>query len=260
MTPDSFSDGGLYNTPARALRHAHSMVEAGANILDIGGESTRPGSEPVEAQEEKRRLLPVLRAVRKAFGEEVVISVDTRKASVMQLALEEGAKMINDTSGFCADEKSLEVMRAYKDCYAVVMHCQGLPKTMQACPVYENVVEEVRQWLSNRCARLMKCGILKEKIFVDPGIGFGKKTAHNGLLLQSLSSFQGLGAGVVLGVSRKSFIGKVCTGAASPSSRLIGSIVCGAWGVLQGVQILRVHDIKETKQMLQLLSFLRHDV
>jgi len=245
VTPDSFSDGGRYLAPEAAIAHGVRLEAEGADILDIGGESTRPGSDPIDMEEECRRVLPVIEGLAKQVR--VPLSIDTRNAEVMRRAAQAGARIINDVSALTHDPRSLEVVAA-TGLPVVLMHAQGDPRTMQHNPTYADVVLDVYDALESRVEACERAGIPRERLVVDPGIGFGKTLAHNLALLGSLTIFHGLGCAVLLGASRKSFIGKL---AMTPSDdRLPGSLSAALLGVAQGVQILRVHDVAATRQAL----------
>ena len=245
VTPDSFSDGGRFAGIDRAIAHAHALAEAGADIVDIGGESTRPGARPVWEEEERQRVLPVIEALR---GTAQAISIDTRKAAVMAAALEAGADILNDVSALTYDEDSLHVA-AKSDAPVILMHAQSDPATMQRNPRYEDVLVEVLEWLEARCVACESAGIARRRLLVDPGIGFGKTVRHNLELIDGLAAFHGLGAPVVLGASRKRFIGAL-SGEETADRRLPGSIAAALAGVARGAQVLRVHDVAETRQAL----------
>ena len=245
VTPDSFSDGGRHATTDAAVAHALQLEAEGADILDIGGELTRPGSDPVDLEAECRRVLPVIAALAKKSRAR--ISVDTRKPEVMRRAALEGAHMINDVSALTHDPRSLEVVAALALPVAL-MHAQGDPRTMQDNPTYDDVVLDVYDFLDERIAACERAGIPRARLVVDPGIGFGKTLAHNMELLGSLAIFHGLGCGLMLGASRKSFIGHL-TGAGA-ADRLPGSLAAALLGAAQGVQLLRVHDVAATRQAL----------
>jgi dihydropteroate synthase len=245
VTPDSFADGGRYSTKEAAIAHALRLESEGADILDIGGESTRPGSEGVDVEEECRRVLPVISAL--ASKSRARLSIDTRKAEVMRRATLEGAHIINDVSALRHDPQSLDTVARLGQ-PAILMHAQGDPRTMQDNPSYGDVVLDVYDMLEARIAACERAGIPRSRLIVDPGIGFGKNLMHNLALLGALSIFHGLGCGVLLGASRKSFIGHL-TGADAPG-RLPGSIAAALLGAAQGVQLLRVHDVAATRQAL----------
>jgi dihydropteroate synthase len=246
VTPDSFSDGGLYDTTEAAIARAAELAGAGAAIVDIGGESTRPGSDAVEVREEAARVIPVIKGV---AGLPAVISVDTRKASVARAAAEAGAKILNDVSALTYDRKSAQVA-AETGMSVVLMHAQGEPKTMQDDPRYEDVVLEVFDYLEGRIAAAGQAGIPQSRIAADPGLGFGKTLAHNLALLEHTSLFHGLGVPLLIGASRKRFI-EGLTGGAEPRSREPGSHAAAIAAASQGAQILRVHDVAGTSQALE---------
>lgn len=245
VTPDSFSDGGRYLAADAAIAHGLQLEAEGADILDIGGESTRPGAEPLGIEDECRRVLPVIEGL--AARARVPMSIDTRNAEVMRRAVQSGARVINDVSALAHDPQSLEVAAA-TGVPVVLMHAQGDPRTMQRNPVYDDVVLDVYDALEARIEACEKAGIPRERLVVDPGIGFGKTLAHNLALLGALSIFHGLGCAVLVGASRKSFIGKLA--AALPDDRLPGSLAAAMLGAAQGVQIIRVHDVAATRQAL----------
>jgi dihydropteroate synthase len=253
VTPDSFSDGGQHDNVAVACEAALQMVADGASIIDVGGESTRPGAELVPEEEEIRRTAPVIEAIR--ARSEVPISIDTRKAVVLAEALEAGASLTNDVSGFTFDP-ALAPLTAQAGVPACIMHAQGDPATMQDDPTYENVLLDVYDFLSDQIDRLEAIGVVREQIVVDPGIGFGKTLDHNLTLLRNLSLFHGLGCPILLGVSRKGFIGKLGH-EPDAAARAPGSIAVGLAAIGQGVQFLRVHDVAETAQAVRLWQAVR---
>ncbi len=248
VTPDSFSDGGLYNAPDAALSAALDMVAAGASIIDIGGESTRPGAALVPVEQEIARTTPVILALSKAS--DVLISIDTRKAAVARAALKGGAGLINDVSGFTYDAE-LAPLAARAEVPVCVMHASGDPATMQDAPTYDNVSLDVYDFLETQVTALEANGIERENILVDPGIGFGKTVAHNLDLLRNIALFHGLGCAILLGASRKRFIGTIGK-APRADARMPGSIAIGLAAIGQGVQLLRVHDVGETAQAIRL--------
>ena len=245
VTPDSFSDGGLHFDTGAAIAHALQLEAEGADILDVGGESTRPGAQPVDTEEECRRVLPVIEAV--VSQARVPVSIDTRKAEVMRRAADAGARIINDVSALTHDPGSLAAA-GETGLPVILMHAQGDPRTMQDDPRYDDVVLDVYDWLEARVAACEQAGIARERIIVDPGIGFGKTLAHNLSLLSALSTFHGIGCAVLLGASRKTFIGKLL--GVPPAERLPGSLAAALIGADQGAQIVRVHDVAATRQAL----------
>jgi dihydropteroate synthase len=246
VTPDSFADGGRYLARDAAIAHALQLESEGADILDIGGESTRPGAEPVDVKEEWQRVGPVIEAL--APQTRARLSIDTRNAEVMRRAARAGVHLINDVSALAHDPTSLEAA-AQSGLPAVLMHSLGDPRTMQQKPTYADVVLDVCDALKARIQACEGAGIPRARLIVDPGIGFGKTLAHNLALLSSLSLFHGLGCALLLGASRKSFIGRL-TGTADPDDRLPGSLAAALIGAAQGVHILRVHDVAATRQAL----------
>ncbi|MGI3212385.1 dihydropteroate synthase [Roseovarius tibetensis] len=248
VTPDSFSDGGEHVDPARALGHARAMTGAGAAILDVGGESTRPGAAAVTIDTEIARTDPVIAAIRAEIA--APISIDTRKAQVARAAARAGADLVNDVSGFTFDA-DLAPFASEHALPVCVMHAQGTPETMQADPRYDDVLLDVHDWLAARVATLTALGIPHGAIIVDPGIGFGKTQAHNLRLLRNLSLFHGLGCPILLGASRKRFIGDL-SNTPEARDRVPGSLAVALGAVAQGVQILRVHDVAETRAALDL--------
>lgn len=249
VTPDSFSDGGTAQSVNAALTRARDMLAAGADILDIGGESTRPGASDVPPGDEIARTAPVIAAIR-AAGIRTPISIDTRKALVAEAALAAGADLINDVSALSYDP-ALGALAAQAGVPICLMHAKGTPQTMQADPRYDNVLTEVYDALARRIDRAAAIGIDPSRVIVDPGIGFGKTMAHNLTLLRGLSLFQALGAPLLLGASRKRFIGTI-SGVEDPAARMPGSVAVALAAAGQGAQILRVHDVAETVQALAL--------
>jgi dihydropteroate synthase len=245
VTPDSFSDGGKYISVRTAVAQAEKMLADGANIIDIGGESTRPGSDPVPAAEQIRRVVPVIEAVRN-LSSGMAISIDTTLSQVAEAALRAGADMINDVSGGAGDPNIL-MLAARLDAPIVLMHSQGTPKTMQDNPYYGDVIREVRAALEERVASALEAGVKKERIIIDPGIGFGKRRQDNLDLLAHLDVFAGLGFPVLLGTSRKRFMGSLCN-VQEPAELVTATAVTTALGVMAGVKLFRVHDVKENRQ------------
>jgi dihydropteroate synthase len=248
VTPDSFSDPGDHFGAEVAVRAARQMVEDGAQLIDVGGESTRPGSDRVSLEEELRRVLPVVQAL--AGDLPAHLSVDTYKAAVAARALEAGAFMINDVSALRMDPEMVAVVRD-ADCPVVLMHMQGEPRTMQADPFYEDVVREVYQFFVERLTIALEGGLSEENLLIDPGIGFGKTLQHNLELLRNLAGFRSLGRPIVLGASRKRFIGEIL-GLPEPKDRLIGTVATTVMGAAQGVDIVRVHDVKENAEAIRM--------
>ena len=246
VTPDSFSDGGRFLDEAAAVSHARRLIAEGADILDIGGESTRPGAEPVDAQEESARVVPVIAAIRAESA--VPISVDTSKAEVARLAVAAGADIWNDVTALTGPA-AIETA-AQLGCGVVLMHMQGEPRTMQADPRYADVVAEVRAVLSDRAAAAIAAGVARDRIWIDPGVGFGKRLEHNLALLSGLGALVELGFPVVLGVSRKRFIQYIDPSAHKASDRLGGSLAAALLGADRGAAVLRVHDVRQTAQAL----------
>jgi len=244
VTPDSFSDGGLYLDPEAAVAHGRELAEAGAEILDVGGESTRPGAEPVSAEEELRRVVPVIQGLSGAGSR---ISVDTSKAAVAAAALDAGAEIVNDVTALRADAE-MAPLCAERGAGVVLMHMLGEPRTMQEDPHYVDVVAEVKAFLAERLEAAVTAGIAEERVWLDPGIGFGKTAAHNMELLRRLGELRELGRPLVIGTSRKSFIGKVD---GSPADqRLGGTIASSVLAAAEGAAVLRVHDVAEVRQAL----------
>ncbi|WP_138935654.1 dihydropteroate synthase [Roseovarius arcticus] len=248
VTPDSFSDGGRFIAPDAALAQARTMADQGADIIDVGGESTRPGALPVAETDEIARTAPVIRAIRE--GLHVPISIDTRKAGVAVAAANAGAALVNDVSGFTYDP-ALAPYCAEAGLPVCVMHAQGDPQTMQDSPVYADVTLDVYDFLAARIDVLVAQGIPRAQIVVDPGIGFGKTQAHNLTLLSRLSIFHGLGCPVLLGASRKKFIGTI-GGTPDAADRMPGSVAVALAGIAQGMQIVRVHDVGATRAAIAL--------
>jgi dihydropteroate synthase len=247
VTPDSFSDGGKYADPALAVERAQALMKAGAALVDIGAESTRPGAKPVWEGDEIARLQPVLERLKGSSG---WISADTRKAGVMRMALTHGAEIINDVSALTHDRESLSVVAA-AGCPVVLMHLQGDPQTMQQSPAYQDALLDVYDHLEARIAACSAAGIPAGRIIIDPGIGFGKSLRHNLELLNGLSLFHALGCAVLLGVSRKKFVGAL-SNEEPADARFPGSLAAALHGLNQGVQLIRVHDVPETVQAVKI--------
>ena len=243
VTPDSFSDGGIYLDKKSAVQKGLQLIKDGADILDIGGESTRPGSHPVTAEEEKRRILPVISEIRKKT--DALISVDTTKSEVLKSALDAGADILNDISGMRFDPKILG-LASKQDIPVIIMHMKGTPRNMQESPEYDNVIQEIKTFLKQRITDALTAGIKKNKIIIDPGIGFGKRLKDNLKIISNLSAFSELGFPILIGVSRKSFIGDLLN--LSPEKRIEGTIASSLISILQGAHILRVHDVSSLKK------------
>lgn len=255
ITPDSFSDGGLYFDKAQATAHGLMLVEEGADILDMGGESSRPGSDPISAKEEMRRVIPVLAAIRAQT--DVLISIDTTKVEVARAALDAGADIINDISAFRFEPEML-TLAAEKQVPVIFMHMQGLPKTMQANPFYKNVLKEVGDFLKERVATAKSRGIKKEKIIIDPGIGFGKRKKDNLNIIKNLNYFADIDQPLLMGISRKTFIGDILN--LPPSERIEGTIAAGIISILNGAHIVRVHDVAQFKKAVMVAEAIMSDV
>jgi dihydropteroate synthase len=244
VTPDSFSDGGLYLDPEAAIQHGVDLVEAGAAILDVGGESTRPGAEEVSLEEELRRVEPVIAGL---AGEGVTISVDTSKATVAAVALDAGATIVNDVTALRGDPE-MAGLCADRGAPVVLMHMLGSPRTMQENPVYGDVVAEVEAFLAERVEAAVAAGIAEERIWLDPGVGFGKTAEHNLELLRRLAELRELGRPLVIGTSRKSFIGRL--DGSDAGDRLGGTIASSVLAAAEGAEVLRVHDVAEVSQAM----------
>ncbi|MEH8020021.1 MULTISPECIES: dihydropteroate synthase [Rheinheimera] len=252
ITPDSFSDGGKHQQLDAALRQAEQMLNDGALILDIGGESTRPGANGVNEQDELARVVPIISAIRQRF--DCVISIDTSKAAVMSAAIQAGADMINDVRALL-EPGALDVA-VTSQVPVCLMHMQGAPRSMQHQPQYHDVVAEVKQFLLTRAASCEQAGVKKANILLDPGFGFGKNLTHNYALLQQLSQFVDTGYPVLAGMSRKSMIGQLLN--IPINERLAGSLACATIAALNGAQIIRVHDVKETVQVVRVVTAMQY--
>jgi len=251
ITPDSFSDGGQFFEPKHAVDHALKMVEEGADIIDIGAESTRPGSQPVSVEEEWKRIFPVLKEVRRQTGQP--ISIDTYKSEIAGRALDEGANIINDVSGLRFDPEMVKILARHK-VPVILMHMQGTPRNMQLKPHYENLVEEIFEFFTNQIEYAASHGI--DQIILDPGIGFGKRYEDNFELIRRLAEFRIFGFPLLLGTSRKSFIGHNLD--KNPEDRLFGTAATVAIGVLNGANILRVHDVKEMRDIISISQAIKN--
>ena len=248
ITPDSFSDGGMYLDSNAALKRADKMIEEGVDIIDIGGESTRPGSDPVSTDEELKRIVPIIEAIKKIS--DIAISIDTYKPEVMKEVIDMDVAMINDI--FALQKPNAIDLIKKSNVGVCLMHMQGTPKTMQLNPTYKNVVSEVRSFLEKRANLIVNEGIGKSRIILDPGFGFGKTFEHNIELLQNIESFKSLNLPILVGLSRKSFIRKILNG--DHDDHLSGSISAAILSVLKGAKILRVHDVKETQSAFKIIQ------
>lgn len=246
VTPDSFSDGGQYNNIDIAVNHGKQMIDEGADIIDIGGESTRPGSERVSVEEQIERVIHIIEAISETIPGHVQISIDTTRRKVAEAALDAGAKIVNDVSGGNDDPEIIDLC-AERKCPYIIMHMQGLPETMQNDPSYDDVVSDIKLFLETRIKDCIKAGIDEKNIVIDPGIGFGKTREHNLILLNNLNAFSDTGFDVLLGTSRKRFMGSICT-VNSPNELIGATTSTTALGVQQGVKIFRVHDVKPNRQ------------
>ena len=252
VTPDSFSDGGQHATPAAAVAHALALAAEGADLLDIGGESTRPGAPAVSESEELARVIPVIEQL--AGQTESALSIDTQKPAVAEAAISAGAVIINDIAANRTEPQMWEIVAAARAGY-VAMHMQGTPQTMQDAPEYTEVVAEVRAFFEERLERFTKAGLNAEQVMFDPGLGFGKTVEHNLALLAGLERFKKMKRPLLVGASRKSFIGRLTE--AAVEDRLAGSLACACRAAEAGTAVLRVHDVKETIQALQIWTAIR---
>jgi dihydropteroate synthase len=246
VTPDSFYDGGRYADPDRAVERGLEMAAQGADILDVGGESSRPGSEPVPAEEEIRRVVPVISALRRQTS--AFLSVDTTKSLVARAAIDAGADLINDISALRFDEDLLSLAAA-RGAAVVLMHMQGIPKSMQVAPSYEDTLAEVKGFLVKRLAAAVQAGLSRDRVIVDPGIGFGKRLSDNLILLNHLPVLEDLGCPILVGPSRKSFIGRILD--LPPEERLEGTIAASVLSVVRGAHLLRVHDVQAVRRAVR---------
>ena len=247
VTPDSFYDGGRYWDPLTAVRHGQRLAEEGADVIDVGGESTRPGAEPVDPEEEIRRVIPVIERLKDRI--EQPVSIDTRKAEVARRAIGAGARLVNDVSGLTADPDMTGTVAA-EGVPVVIMHTAGTPRDMQRNPGYRDTVGEIVEWLDARIAHAVAHGIRRSRIIVDPGIGFGKRLSDNLLLIRSLASFQRLNRPILIGPSLKSFIGRVLD--AEKDDRMEGTAAAVALSVANGASIVRVHDVREMSRVVRM--------
>lgn len=253
LTPDSFYDGGRYITPQAAVERALAMADEGADIIDVGGESSRPGARQASVVEELARVIPVVEQI--ARRSDILISVDTTKSAVARAAIAHGASIINDISALCFDPDMAEVV-AGGGAFLVLMHMQGRPETMQHDPEYKSVVAEIKDFLCERMDVAVSAGIDRRRLIIDPGIGFGKRLPHNLDILRRLADFKGLGVPILIGLSRKSFLGEILD---LPSSeRLVGTIAANAIAIANGADIIRVHDVKEGRRTADVAVRLRN--
>jgi dihydropteroate synthase len=255
VTPDSFSDGGDFFDPEAAAEHAATMLDEGADMLDVGGESTRPGSDPVSQEEEIRRVVPVLKRIL-SVRPEAVISVDTYRSGTAKAALEAGASLVNDVTALRGDPGMVSLIEEAA-CPVILMHMQGEPKTMQKEPNYQDVVREVRDFLAERAEYAVAAGVRLENIIVDPGIGFGKNFQHNLALLRNLDALVDLGFPVLIGTSRKSFVERI-TGVQEARDRVFGTVATTVLAFEQGATFFRVHDVRANRQALAVAEAVLH--
>ena len=248
LTPDSFSDGGKFNKKKAGLNHAFNLFEYGADIVDVGGESTRPGSKSISEKEEWNRIEKTI----KKIGRKIPLSVDTRKAGIMNKGIKIGIKLINDISGLSYDNKTIEILKKHKTPF-VIQHSQGTPENMQNNPKYKNELLDIYDFFEEKIKFLRSEGIKHNNIILDPGIGFGKNLKHNMNLIKSVSIFHTLGFPVLLGLSRKKFI-KDLSGKNDTKERLGGTIASSLYSMMQGVQILRIHDVNELTQSIKVFK------
>lgn len=249
VTPDSFSDGGRFDAVDAAVAHARQMIDEGADLIDVGGESTRPGSQPVPESEQIRRVVPVIAAV-SALGS-AVVSIDTTRSSVAAAALDAGATIVNDISGG-RDDPAIFDLAAKRQAPVVLMHMQGTPATMQIAPRYDDVTSEVATFLADRARAAELAGVAPHRILLDPGIGFGKSHEHNLALLREMKDLVAVGRPLLIGTSRKGFIGKV-TGESDPARRQFGTAATIAWSVANGAAVVRVHDVGPMAQVVRMV-------
>ena len=253
VTPDSFSDGGLFYNTDEAISHALQLIKNGIDIIDIGGESTRPGAKKISEEEEIQRIIPVVKQIRE-LSSEIIISIDTTKSMVAQKAIQSGANIINDISGFSFDNKMIDVVRESK-IPVIIMHMQGDPSNMQNKPVYDDLIIDISSFFKSKIKLATDAGIKKKQIILDPGIGFGKTVGDNFQLINQLNEFCKLGFPVMIGPSRKSFIGTTLN--LPVDDRLEGTAAAVAVGVMNGARIVRVHDVKEIKRVVTIVEKIR---
>ena len=255
VTPDSFADGGLYFDKSSAIERAYQIVEEGADIIDIGGESTRPGSEPISIKEELNRTIPLIEAISKKI--KVPISIDTYKSEVAEVALDAGASMVNDISGLRFDPKMTDVVSEYK-VPVVIMHIKGKPQDMQQNPVYDALIPEIIDYFRMGIIMATRAGVLEDKIIIDPGIGFGKTFDHNLEIINNLYEFTLLEKPILIGPSRKAFIGKIL-GDAPATERLEGTAAAVSISIINGANVVRVHDVKETVKVAKVADAVKRE-
>ena len=253
VTPDSFSDGGLFYNTDEAVSHALQLIEDGIDIIDVGGESTRPGAKKISEEEEIQRIIPVVKQIRE-LSPEIIISIDTTKSMVAQKAIQSGANIINDISGFSFDNRMIDVVRESK-VPVIIMHMQGDPSNMQNKPVYDDLIIDISSFFKSKIKLATDAGIKKKQIILDPGIGFGKTVGDNFQLINQLNEFCKLGFPVMIGPSRKSFIGTTLN--LPVDERLEGTAAAVAVGVMNGARIVRVHDVKEIKRVVTIVEKIR---
>jgi dihydropteroate synthase len=256
VTPDSFSDGGDFLNPEAAAEHAATMLDEGADVLDVGGESTRPGSDPVSQEEEIRRVVPVLERIL-SVRPEAVISIDTYRAGTATAAIEAGASLVNDVTALRGDPRMVYVIEEAAACQVILMHMQGEPKTMQRGPHYKDVLDEVKVFLESRAEHAIAAGVRSEDIIVDPGIGFGKNLDHNLALLRNLGAIADLGFPLLVGASRKRFIGSI-TGVEEAAERVFGTVATTVLSYEKGATLFRVHDVRANREALAVSEAVLH--
>jgi len=253
VTPDSFSDGGQFFSVEAAIEHGQSLINDGADIIDIGGESTRPGADPLSIEDELERVIPVIKSIRKDHND-ILISIDTYKSEVAQQAIEAGADIVNDVSGFVMDPKMPTAIANF-NAFVILMHMKGKPTNMQENPSYDDLIVDISSFLLYQINIAKTTGIPTDKIILDPGIGFGKTAAHNFTIIQKLNKFCELGFPIMIGPSRKSFIGTTLD--LPPSERIEGTAAAVSAGILNGARIVRVHDVKEMKRVVAITEKIR---
>jgi dihydropteroate synthase len=251
ITPDSFYKNSRVMDIKEAVNRAIKFIQEGAKIIDIGGQSTRPFSDEIPEDEEIKRVIPVIKAIKNEIPKDIYISIDTYRSNVAKLALESGANIVNDISGLMFDKNMVKVIKDY-ECGVVIMHIRGRPKNMQENPYYEDTIKEIKEELNLRIEYALNNGIKKNQIVIDPGIGFGKRVYDNLIILKYIDEFFDFELPILVGHSRKSFIGKVLN-LENPEDRLIGSIVVSSYLTLKGINIIRTHDVKETKQTIDMI-------